>query len=66
LNDKLKEGDQVYCVLNASIAGEITAKNNYHGVYLYSLEVDDEKSFRKHFGLGSVNVVFLHWQLKKV
>lgn len=65
LNDKLKEGDRVYCIINSAIEGEIIKKACYHGLYLYSLEVDDEKSFKKHFGLGSVNVVFLHWQLRR-
>ena len=65
MNDKLKEGDRVSCIINHAIEGEITKKSCYHGVYLYALKVDDEESFIKHFGLGSVNVVFLHWQLRK-
>ena len=63
MNNKLKEGDRVYCIINSAIEGEITKKGYYHGIYLYTLKVDDEKSFVRHFGLGSVNVVFLHWQL---
>jgi len=66
MNNKLKEGDRVYCIFNHALKGEITKKANCHGVYLYSIKVDDEESFVKHFGLGSYNVIFLHWQLKRV
>lgn len=63
--DKLKEGDKVSCIINSAIEGEITKKACYHGIYLYSLKVDDEESFMRHFGLGSTHVKFLHWQLRK-
>ena len=66
MNKKFNPGDQVYCILNSAIAGHITSRNNRHGQYVYTLKVDDEKSFIKHFGLGSVNVVFLHWQLRRI
>ena len=66
MNDKFNPGDRVCCIFNSAIEGEITVRNNYHGVYFYHLKVDDEKSFLKHFGLGSVNVVFLHYQLRLI
>lgn len=65
MNDKLNVGDQVYCVINSAIAGQIINKDCYHGLYLYSLKVEDEKNFIKFFGLCSDNVKFLHWQLKR-
>ena len=64
--ERLKEGDRVSCVINPAIEGEITKKAVRDGIYLYSLKVDDEESFINHFGLGSVNVIFLHWQLRRV
>ncbi len=66
MNDKnLNPGDHVYCVINPSITGTIIQRDCPHGTYLYSLKVDDEKSFVKWFGLGSDNVKFLHWQLRR-
>ena len=65
MNNKLKEGDRVYCIFNSAIEGEITKRACYYGLYLYSVKVDDEESFKKHFGLGSVNVKWLHCQLRK-
>jgi len=65
LNDKLKEGDRVYCIFNSAIEGEITKRACYHGLYLYTLKVDDEESFIKHFDLGSVSVKWLDCQLRK-
>ena len=66
MNDKFKPGDRVYCIFNSSIEGEITQRDNHDGIYLYSLKVDDEESFIKHFALASVAVKFLHYQLRKV
>lgn len=65
MNKKFTPGDRVYCIFNSAIEGEITARDNYHGLYLYTVKVDDEKSFISHFGLASVNVKFLHYQLRK-
>lgn len=66
MNDKFNKGERVYCVFNSSIEGKITARNAYHGIYFYHVKVDDEESFIEHFGLGSVNVVFLHYQLRRL
>lgn len=65
MNKKLKEGDRVSCVFNSTIEGEITKRACYHGLYLYSVKIDDEESFVNFFGLASVNVVWLHYQLRK-
>lgn len=66
MNNKLKEGDRVFCVLNHAITGEITKRANYHGIYLYTIRADDEVNFKKFMRNPSINVVFLHWQLKKL
>ena len=66
MNKKFNPGDRVYCIFNVAIEGEITKRDCYHGVYFYHLKVDDEESFIRHFGLGSINVVFLHYQLREV
>lgn len=65
MNNKHSPGDRVSCIFNPAIEGEITARDNYHGLYLYAVKVDDEESFISHFGLASVNVKFLHYQLRK-
>ena len=66
MNEKFNPGERVYCIFNSAIEGEITARNSYHGIYFYHLQVDDEASFMRHFGLGSANVVFLHYQLRTI
>lgn len=65
MNDKFNPGDRVYCIFNSSIEGEITKRACYHGLYLYAVKVDDEESFIKHFGLASVSVKWLPYQLRK-
>ena len=66
MNDKWNPGDRVICVINPAIQGVVINRECRDGVYLYSIKVDDEESFVKHFGLGSYNVIFLHWQLRRV
>lgn len=62
----LKEEDEVYCILNTAIRGRITQKANRHGIYLYTIEVEDSREFKKWFDVADVSVVFLHWQLAKI
>lgn len=62
----LRPGDKVYCILNHSIKGTVTSKNNHHGMLLYHVKVDDEKSFKKRTGMASINTAFQHWQLAKI
>ena len=62
--DKFKEGDRVYCVLNHSIVGEISKSDNYHGMWLYHIKVEEPKAFKVWIGISCHNAVFLHWQLK--
>lgn len=64
--EKFKEGDRVFCVLNYAIMGVITKKTSYHGMYLYSIKPDDEKNFKKFMRINPGNIVFLHWQLRKI
>jgi len=66
MNKQYKEGDEVYCVLNSAVEGVISKASNYHGMWLYTLKIKDEESFRNQFSLNFVNVVFLHWQLRKI
>lgn len=64
--ENLKEQDEVYCIFNHSIEGMITKKTKFHGMYLFSVKVTDEKNFKKWFGLNSANVKFLHCHLRKL
>ena len=66
MNDKYNAGDHVFCIFNSSIQGKIIKRYSFHGFYCYLLKVEDEESFLKHFGLGSTNVIFLHYQLRRI
>jgi len=66
MNDKLKEGDRVYCIFNHAIKGEVTKKACYHGLYLYTIRADDAKNFKKFLRFNDNNVVFLQWQLGRI
>ncbi len=65
--DKFKVGERVYCVLNHSIRGTISAvSSDIKGQWNFYLEVDDKKGFKKWIGTTSRHAVFLHWQLRRI